>query len=93
MSNELQVIPSVSDRIRLEAMTSEQHRTKAIELAAESTPAEVQLLNIQAATLHAVMSLDEENRERAELVQKAFASIPSTPERFQLPLAPRHPGQ
>ena len=93
MSNELQVIPSVSDRIGLEAMTSEQHRTKAIELAGESTPADVQLLNIQAATFHAVMALVEENRERAELVQRAFASMPSTPERFQLPLTPWHPGQ
>ena len=93
MSNEVQVIASAANRSDLEAMTSDEHRTKAIELAAEPTPADVRLLNIQAATFHAVMALVEENRERAELVQKAFASIPSTPERFQLPLAPRHPGQ
>ena len=50
-------------------------------------------LNIQAATFHAVMALVEENRERAELVQRAFANMPSTAERFQLPLTPLHPVQ
>ena len=93
MSNEVQAVVSVGNRSGLEAMTSDEHRTKAIELAAEPTPAEVRLLNIQAATFHAVMALVEENRERAELVQRAFANMPSTPERFQLPLTPWHPGQ
>jgi hypothetical protein len=93
MSNEVQVITSAGSRSGLETMTSDQHRTKAIELAAESTAAEVRLLNIQTATFHAVMALVEENRERAELVQRAFANMPSTAERFQLPLTPWHPGQ
>jgi hypothetical protein len=93
MSNEVQAIVSVGSRSGLEAMTSDEHRTKAIELAAEPTPAEVRLLNIQAATFHAVMALVEENRERAELVQRAFANMPSTAERLQLPLTSWHQGQ
>jgi hypothetical protein len=93
MSNEVQAIVSVGSRSGLEAMTSNEHRTKAIELAAESTPTEARLLNIQAATFHAVMALVEENRERAELVQRAFANTPSTADRLQLPLLPWHPEQ
>ena len=93
MSKEVQAFASAGDRSGLDAMTSHQHRTKAIELAAESTPAEVRLLNLQAATFHAVMALVEENRERAELVQRAFANMPSTAERFQLPLTSLHPAQ
>ena len=93
MSNTVQAIASAADRSELEAMTSDEHRTKALELAAESNPAETRLLNLQAATFHAVMALVEENRERAELVQRAFANMPSTAERFQLPLTPLHPVQ
>ena len=91
MSNRVQ-IASAGNRSGLDAMTSSEHRTKALELAAESTPAEARLLNIQTATFHAVMALVEENRERAELVQRAFANAPSMAERFQLPLMPRQPG-
>ena len=87
------MIPFAGNRSELEAMTSDEHRAKAIELAGESTPAEARLLNIQAATFHAVMALVEENRERAELVQRAFANMPSTAERSQLPLMPLHPVQ
>jgi hypothetical protein len=93
MSNELQLIRSADHRSGLEAMTSDEHRTRAIELAGEASPEDARLLNIQAATFHAVMALVEENRERAELVQRAFANMPSTAERFQLPLTPWHPGQ
>ena len=93
MSNEVQVIASAANRSDLEAMTSDEHRTKAIELAAEPTRADVRLLNIQAATFHAVMALVEENRERAELVQRAFANMPATAERAPLPLMLSHPGQ
>ena len=93
MSNEVQAIASAGNRSELEAMTSDEHRARALELAAESIPAEVRHLNIQAATFHAVMALVEENRERAELVQRAFANMPSTAERFQLPLTSLHPAQ
>jgi hypothetical protein len=93
MPNEVQVIGSTDNRSGLEAMTSDEHRTKAIELAAASSPADLHLVDIQAATFHAVMALVEENRERAELVQRAFANMPSTAERFQLPLTSWHPEQ